>query len=134
MAEYEAQQEGATTSPWDQAYGYQSGLREKLGDSEYERYLQAQGSATAITVRNVIDSSPANRAGLLPGDEIVSYDGNRVFGMYELRSMSFSGSPGEDVVVEVMRDGQSMQIILPRGPLGITGSGANMAFRGSFGG
>jgi TolA-binding protein len=133
-SEYEAQRDGDSLSPWDQAFGYQSKLREKLGDAEFERYLQAQGSVTAITVRDVIDSSPANRAGLRPGDEIVEYDGNRVFGMYELRSMSFSGNPGEDVVVEVVRDGQRMQLVLPRGPLGITGSGANMAFRGSFGG
>lgn len=133
-AEYEAQRDGTSISPWDQAFGYQSKLREQLGDAEFERYLQAQGSATAITVREVIDASPANRAGLRPGDEIVGYDGNRVFGMHELRSMAFSGNPGEDVVVEIVRDGQPMQLVLPRGPLGITGSGANMAFRGSFGG
>jgi hypothetical protein len=54
--------------------------------------------------------------------------------MYELRSMSFSGNRGEDVVVEVIRDGQRMQLVLPRGPMGITGSGASMGFRGSFGG
>ena len=134
MAEYEAQRVGTSISPWEQAFGYQSKLREQLGDAEFERYLQAQGSATAVTVREVIDASPANRAGLRPGDEIVGYDGNRVFGMYELRSMAFSGNPGEDVVVEIVRDGQRMQLVLPRGPLGITGSGANMAFRGSFGG
>lgn len=134
MAEYQAQRDGTSMSPWEQAFGYQTQLREELGDEEYERYLQAQGNATAITVRDVIDASPANRAGLLPGDEIVSYDGNRVFGMYELRSMTFSGNPGEDVVVEVVRDGQRMQLVLPRGPLGITGSGANMAYRGAFGG
>jgi TolA-binding protein len=134
MAEYEAQRDGSSTSPWDQAFGYQARLRDELGDAEYERYLTAQGNATAITVREVIDASPANRAGLRPGDEIVGYDGNRVFGMYELRSRAFSGNPGEDVVVEIVRDGQRMQLVLPRGPLGITGSGANMALRGSFGG
>ena len=134
MAEYEARQAGEATNPWEQAYSYQSTLRDKLGDAEFEKYLQAQGNATVVTVREVIDSSPANRAGLRPGDEIVSYDGDRVFGMNDLRSMSFSGNRGEDVVVEVIRDGQRMQLVLPRGPMGITGSGASMGFRGSFGG
>ena len=118
MAEYEARQAGEATNPWEQAYSYQATLRDKLGDAEFEKYLQAQGNATVVTVREVI----------------VSYDGNRVFGMNDLRSMSFSGNRGEDVVVEVIRDGQRVQLVLPRGPMGITGSGASMGFRGSFGG
>ena len=34
--------------------------------------------------------------------------------------------PGEDVVIEVERDGVRMQLTVPRGPIGITGSGANV--------
>jgi hypothetical protein len=134
QAEYEALRNGETLSPWDRASGYQDSLREQLGDADYEKYLTAQGSQASVTVREVIGSSPANRAGLRPGDQILSYDGKRVFGMNDLRSMAFSGDPGEDVIVDIERNGQRMQLVLPRGPLGITGGGGGMGFRSPFGG
>jgi len=134
QAEYEAQRDGTGFNPWEQAQNYQETLREKLGDAEFEDYLRAHGNQASITVREVIGSSPANRAGLRPGDQIVSYDGNRVFSMSELKSKAFEGSPGEDVVVDIERDGQRMQLVLPRGPLGITGNGGGMNFRYPFGG
>jgi len=134
QAEYEAQRNGTDISPWGQAYNAQASLREKLGDAEFENYLLAQGGQSTITVREVIGSSPANRAGLKPGDQIVNYDGSRVFSMFELRSKAFEGNPGEDVVVDIERDGQRMQLVLPRGPMGISGNGGGMNIRGGFGG
>ena len=134
QAEYEARLDGETYNPWEWASEYQAGLRQRLGDAEYEKYLAAQGGQTSVTVREVIGSSPANQAGLRPGDRILSYDGKRVFGMNDLKSMAFSGDPGEDVVVDIERNGQRMQLVLPRGPLGITGSGGGMGVRSPFGG
>ena len=134
QAEYDARRNGEVFNPWDRAQEYQDGLRERLGDAEYEKYLTAQGGQASITVREVIGSSPANQAGLRPGDRILSYDGERVFGMNDLKSMAFSGDPGEDVIVDIERNGQRMQLVLPRGPLGITGSGGGMGFRSPFGG
>ena len=134
QAEYEARRNGEEFDPWGRAVDFQETLRERLGDAEYEKYLTAQGGQASITVREVIGSSPANRAGLRPGDRILSYDGKRVFGMSELKSMAFSGDPGEDVIVDIERNGQRMQLVLPRGPLGITGSGGGMGFRSPFGG
>ena len=134
QAEFEARQNGENFNPWDRALGSQAGLRERLGDADYEKYLAAQGGPTSVTVREVIGSSPANRAGLRPGDQILSYDGKRIFTMNELRSMAFDGDPGEDVIVDIERNGQRMQLVLPRGPMGITGSGGGMGFRSPFGG
>lgn len=134
QAEYEAQRNGEEFDPWARAVDFQGTLRERLGDADYEKYLTAQGGQASITVREVIGSSPANQAGLRPGDRIVSYDGKRVFGMSDLKSMAFSGDPGEDVIVDIERNGQRMQLVLPRGPLGITGSGGGMGFRSPFGG
>ena len=134
QAEYEARRNGEEFDPWGRAVDFQGTLRERLGDAEYEKYLTAQGGQASITVREVIGSSPANQAGLRPGDRIVSYDGKRVFGMSDLKSMAFSGDPGEDVIVDIERNGQRMQLVLPRGPLGITGSGGGMGFRSPFGG
>jgi S1-C subfamily serine protease len=77
-------------------------------------------------VRNVLASSPAESSGLQPGDEIVAYDGQRVFDMRELNALTLEGTPGESVVVDVRRADQNVQLVMPRGPIGIFGSG----FRG----
>jgi len=134
QAEYEAQRDSTGLDLWDLAYDAQASLREKLGDADYENYVLANGGESTITVREVIGSSPGKRAGLMPGDQIVSYDGSRVFSMVELKSKAFEGNPGEDVVVDIERDGQRMQLVLPRGPIGITGNGARMNYRYPFGG
>lgn len=98
-------------------------LRAELGDAEYERYLEASGRPTRVGVRSVLPSSPAAQVGLRPGDEIVSYGGTRVFDMDDLNRLTLEGRPGETVVMEVMRDGQPLQLYVPRGPVGISGGG-----------
>ena len=134
QAEFEARQKGESFDPWEWASDYQADLRERLGDADYEKYLTAQGGEASVTVREVIGESPANRAGLRPGDRILSYDGTRIFTMNELRTMAFSGEAGEDVIVDIERNGQRIQLVLPRGPMGITGSGGGMGIRSPFGG
>jgi TolA-binding protein len=101
----------------------ESTLRGEIGDAEYEQYRRALGLTTSVGVRNVLASSPAETAGLRAGDEIVSYAGTRVFDMGDLNRLTFEGNAGQPVLVEVLRDGQRMQLMLPRGPVGITGGG-----------
>jgi len=96
-------------------------LRAELGDADYERYLEANDRSTNVSVSSVIESSPAQSAGLMPGDEIVRYDGERVFSMTDLTRQTMEGEPGQTVVVDVMRNGNLMQVVMPRGPVGITG-------------
>jgi hypothetical protein len=96
-------------------------LRAEMGDADYERYLEASDRPTSISVSSVIESSPAQTAGLRPGDEIVRYDGERVFSMTDLTRQTMEGEAGESVIIEVTRDGTLMQVVLPRGPVGITG-------------
>jgi len=122
QAQYDAQRSGR---PMDPVAGLQS-LRTELGEADYERYLKADGRPTAVPVREVLASSPAERSGLQPGDEIVAYAGKRVFDMRELNALTLEGTPGESVVVDVRRDGQNVQLVMPRGPIGIFGGG----FRG----
>jgi hypothetical protein len=118
QAQYDAQRGGRPAEPQT--------LRAELGDADYERYLQADGRPTTVPVRDVLASSPAERSGLQPGDEIVAYNGRRIFDMRELNALTLEGTPGESVVIDVRRDGQNLQLVMPRGPLGITGGG----FRG----
>ena len=70
---------------------------------------------------SVIESSPEQSAGLQPGDEIVRYDGERVFNMTDLTQRTMDGAAGQNVIVDIMRNGQPMQIVMPRGPVGISG-------------
>jgi S1-C subfamily serine protease len=57
-----------------------------------------------------------------------------VFSISDLRSLTMQGSPGESVVVEIVRDGMLMQLTLPAGPIGITGTGARTRGMGWWGG
>ena len=134
QAAYDAQLRGEANDPFLAINGAQNLLRHELGDAEYERYLTAQGEPATVGVTQVLDSSPASRAGLQPGDQIVSYNGERVFSVGDLRALTLQGSPGEDVIIEIDRDGVRMQLSLPRGPVGITGSSANIRNRARWGG
>lgn len=117
---YEARRAGENPSPAGRgALG--DALREELGDASYERYLEASGRPTRVAITSVFEGSPALTAGLKPGDEIVRYDGQRVFGMDEITRLTLVGSVGEPVPVDIVRDGALMQVSMPRGPLGVVG-------------
>ena len=108
-------------------------LRKELGDTDYAKYLEGQGRPTSINVREVLTASPAQTAGLQPGDEIVSYNGQRVFDMNELNSLTYETRPGTNVAMEVVRDGQTMQVVVESGPIGISGGGRAPPREGEFG-
>jgi len=120
QAQYEATREGRTVDP-ALAMDSDRALRTELGDADYERFLEAQNRPTSVSVLQVLASSPAERVGLQPGDEIVSYGGTRVFDAPGLNALTFQGNPGESVVVEIRRAGQPLQLVVPSGPLGIAG-------------
>jgi hypothetical protein len=120
-ARYEAERSGDMSEYWRSRNSMNDVLREELGDADYERYLVANERSTNITVSSVIESSPAQSAGLQAGDQIVRYDGERVFSMTDLTRQTMDGTAGQNVVVDIVRDGTPMQMVLPRGPVGITG-------------
>ena len=101
-------------------------LRAELGDVEYEQYLEANGRSTSVAVGSVLESSPGQRAGLQSGDQIVGYNGQRVFSYGELSEQTMSATPGQSVVVDIVRDGVPMQVVVDAGPIGIS----NRGFRG----
>jgi len=134
QAMHDAQRNGEALDPMTAMSGPQAILRSELGDDAYERYLSAQGQPTAVQVTQVLDGSPGSRAGLQSGDQIVSYNGERIFQVGELRQLTMQGQPGEDVIIEIDRDGVRMQLSVQRGPVGITGSGANIRTMNWWGG
>lgn len=124
QARYEAGQSGDMGSVYRSRGAVDDALRQELGDEDYERYRAANGRSVNVTVNSVIDSSPASRAGLQPGDHIVRYGGERVFSLSDLTRQTLQGEPGQQVVVDIMRDGTPMQVVILRGPLGISGGGS----------
>lgn len=120
-AQYEANRAGQAFD--FRALDTRAALREELGDAGYERYLQATGQPTSIQVRRVLAGSPAENAGLRPGDQVIGYAGRRVFSVNDLNQLTLEGEPGQPVLMDVLREGQQIQIYVPRGPIGITGGG-----------
>ncbi len=118
QAMYEARNSGAALDPFMRSANADAMLREELGDTEYELYLKANNRQTSVGVSSVMASSPAERAGLQAGDEIVGYDGRRVFSTAELIQRTMAGGDGS-AVVDVTRNGSPLQIVVPRGPIGV---------------
>jgi len=93
--------------------------REELGDDAYDKFLYASHLTNRITVQSVLSESPAETAGLKPGDHILSYDNQRVFNWSDLTTLTANGEAGETVPLEVKRNEQTYQFFITRGPLGI---------------
>jgi hypothetical protein len=94
-------------------------IRDEIGDDAYDRYLFALGQTNRVRVDDVMAQSPAAQAGLQTGDMILRYGDTRVFGPDELVAQTRDGTAGESVRLEIMRNGQRLEVDVPRGPLGL---------------
>ncbi len=74
-------------------------------------------SATGALVANVQDGSPANKAGLKPGDVITEFNGRKVARAEELSRVVAETPSGQTVPVTVMRDGKPLRISATIGTL-----------------
>lgn len=119
-ARYEAGRSGDPADFFRSSFESGNALRQELGDEDYARYLAANGRPTSVSVSSVIDISPAATAGLRPGDRITAYDGQRVFSIVDVNLVAMEGESGQNVIIDIERDGVPMQLVVPRGPLGIT--------------
>jgi len=127
MAMLEARHEAERTGNYEDyneiRAAEQQAFENELAQGEYERYLEATGRPTSVVVTGVMDTSPAQRVGLQPGDRILSYGGMRIYSMSDLNRATLAGDAGETVYLQIEREGMPMQLAIPRGPVGITGSG-----------
>ena len=104
----------------------QNRARQTLGDERYDLYLYTGEENNRVQIGEVIDGSAAQQAGILPGDVIRSYADSRVFQLFELRQLTTSGQRDELVNLSILREGEELQLVLPRGPLGVTVSGTRL--------
>lgn len=95
-------------------------IRNALGNELYDRYLFASGFPNRVAVGSVIETSPARNAGFQSGDVVIRYGGEDVYSAQQLVDLRSSGARGEPVIVEILRNGESLRLTIPRGPMGIS--------------
>jgi hypothetical protein len=94
------------------------GARATLGDGDFDWLLYASGRPNRVVIHDVLESSPANAAGIEAGDLILRYDDVVVLTPTDLTTATAQGEPGAAVAVEIQRDGDVQRLYLSRGPLG----------------
>ncbi len=124
QAQFEARSEGRSYNWADLETNPNWRLRQELGDDSYQQYLEAMGQPTQVTIQSVYESSPAARIGLEAGDQVLAYNGTRVFNTMELRALSAGQPAGGDAVIEILRNGNRMQLSIPTGPMGVQVNGS----------
>ena len=67
----------------------------------------------------VLADSAAERAGLRAGDELISYDGRRIFEAQTVVRATAEGEAGGTTELRVRRGDEELRFLLPRGPIGI---------------
>lgn len=72
--------------------------------------VTGRGTAEGIVVTRVYPGEPAEAAGVVVGDTIVSFDGKRLTTLARLTELVGEKNPGQQVSLEILRDGQPMQI------------------------
>jgi hypothetical protein len=95
-------------------------IRDEIGDEAYDRYLAALNQPNRVAVNEVMLESPAAAAGIQAGDVVLRYGDTRIFAPGELVTATRSGTAGETVQMEIIRQGQRLEIDVPRGPLGVS--------------
>jgi hypothetical protein len=92
--------------------------RENLGAEDFDWLLYASGRNNRVMVRDVLESSPANAAGIRSGDLILRYDDVVVLQPTDLTTATTKGEFGSGVAVEIQRGGDVQRLYVSRGPLG----------------
>ena len=100
--------------------GQRTSIRDEIGDQRYDRYLAALDQPNRVAVNEVLLESPAAAAGLQAGDVVLSYGETRIFAPSELVTATRAGTAGENVRMEIIRQGRRFEIQVPRGPLGVS--------------
>jgi len=67
-------------------------------------------STDGVLIGEVVDNTPASKAGLKAGDVIVKFNGNKVTSVAQFREMVAEASPGKEASLDIIRDGKSMSL------------------------
>lgn len=75
-----------------------------------------------LIVGHVDEDSPAARAGLQQGDVIVAVEDHRIDRLLDFERFLLDRKPGDEVAVEVKRDGKAIQLDMPLSSIAASGS------------
>jgi S1-C subfamily serine protease len=81
------------------------------------RTARELGRATAIGVAEVVDGSPAARAGLRPGDLLLEVDGTPVRDAGDLQRLMVAGAIGRPLELRVLQGGRMVEVSAVPGEL-----------------
>lgn len=95
-------------------------LTQDYGEAAFDRFLYATGQPNRVIVRSTLQGSPAEAAGIRSGDTLYAVDDTRVYANADLLRIAAAGEVGEQIPVTVLRDGERLNLYIPRGPLGLT--------------
>jgi serine protease Do len=91
-------------------------VQDQMGPDLAESFGVPGGKGVVIT--EVVDGGPAARAGLRPGDVVVSFDGDPVAESYRLRWLTANAGPGRTVKMDIWRNHalRAVQVALEEKP------------------
>ena len=93
-------------------------FRNSMSDDDFDRLLYAAGRNNRVVLTHVLNDSPAEDAGLMDGDVVMSYDDARIFMPRDLQRATPATRSGELTPMIVLRDGELIRVFLPGGPIG----------------
>lgn len=94
-------------------------IREEVGEANYGAYLYAIGQPNQVIAESVLESSPAQQAGVQAGDVIVRYDDKYIYTWSDVRAATSSGEAGQQVRLILSRNGEPIDTYITRGPMGV---------------
>jgi len=80
-----------------------------------DRKLVPKGEHGRVYVEQVYDGTPAEQAGLKPGDLILSLNGQSIASLKEFHHVVDAARPGSQAVMGIYRDGQPVEVPLTIG-------------------
>ena len=89
-------------------------VQDQMGPDLAESLGVPGGKGAVIT--DVVGGGPADRAGIRPGDVVVSFEGDPVVESYRLRWLTANAGPGRTVKMGVWRDGKLRTVTVSLAP------------------
>ena len=94
-------------------------LRSELGDEAYDKYLFASQQSNRVKISSVMAGSPAESSGFESNDIILSYGDEKILKWADIRRVTLEGDIGSYANVDIIRNGERMSLMVPRGTLGV---------------
>ena len=93
-------------------WAVESRLLDEIGPEAYDQFHYDNGRKNRTKVHWVASNSHAGQAGIEGGDILISYGGEPVFGPRSAREINRLVPPGEEIIVQVERNGQVLEFLL----------------------